>query len=130
MAPRRGPGAVLRLRHLTQEPPAELRSQRKLLPDSSFTCNTGELGGYLFSHGLMEWRFTGHERLAMPVLVIAGERDYQIGLQPQRELASRLPDAQLLVYEGAGHFMYVDQPERFARDVVAFFNAEASTGVR
>jgi proline iminopeptidase len=92
--------------------------------------NTGEIGGYLFSHGLMEWRFAGHQRLTMPVLVIAGERDYQIGLQPQRELASRLPDAQLLVYEGAGHFMYVDQPERFARDVAAFFNADASPGGR
>lgn len=87
--------------------------------------NTGELGGYLFSHGLMEWRFAGHDRLTMPVLVIAGERDYQIGLQPQRDLAERLPDAELRVYEGAGHFMYVDQPERFARDVAAFFNGES-----
>jgi proline iminopeptidase len=85
--------------------------------------NTGELGGYLFSHGLMEWRFTAHDRLTMPVLVIAGERDYQIGLPPQRELADRLPNAELRVYEGAGHFMYVDQPDRFAHDVTAFFNA-------
>lgn len=84
--------------------------------------NTGELGGYLFSHGLMEWRFSGHDRLTMPVLVVAGERDYQIGLQPQRELAARLPGARLFVYEGAGHFMYVDQPERFARDMAAFFS--------
>jgi proline iminopeptidase len=89
--------------------------------------NTGELGGYLFSHGLMEWRFTGHDRLTMPVLVIAGERDYQIGLQPQRELAERLPNAELRVYEGAGHFMYVDQPDRFARDMAAFFGGEAPT---
>jgi hypothetical protein len=61
--------------------------------------------------------------------LIAGELDYQIGLEPQRELASRLPDPQLLVYEGAGHFMYVDQPERFARDVAAFFNADASAAL-
>jgi proline iminopeptidase len=83
--------------------------------------NTGEMGAALFSQGLMEWRFTAHDRLTMPVLVIAGERDYQIGLPPQRELARRLPDARLLVYEGAGHFMYVDQSERFAQDVTAFF---------
>lgn len=88
--------------------------------------NTGELGGYLFSHGLMEWRFAAHERLTMPVLVIAGERDYQVGLEPQRELAERLPDAELLVYEGAGHFMYVDQPERFVRDVTTFFRADTT----
>jgi proline iminopeptidase len=83
--------------------------------------NTGELGGALFSRGLMSWRFTGHERLTMPVLVIAGERDLQIGLEPQRDLANRLPDAELRIYEGAGHFMYLDAPDRFARDIIDFF---------
>ncbi|HEX6587392.1 MAG TPA: alpha/beta hydrolase [Longimicrobiales bacterium] len=85
--------------------------------------NTGELGGAIFQQGLLEWRFEEHGRLTMPVLVIAGERDYQIGIGPQRALAHALPDGRLLVYEGAGHFMYVDQPERFARDVVGFFQA-------
>ena len=83
--------------------------------------NTGELGGALFQQGLLSWRFDEHERLTMPVLVIAGALDYQIGLAPQRALAESLPNAELLIYEGAGHCMYVDQPERFARDVSSFF---------
>ena len=86
--------------------------------------NTGELGGAIFEQGFFTWRFTGHDRLTMPVLVVAGAQDYQIGLAPQRALADALPRAELLVYEGAGHFMYVDQPERFARDVSAFFRAD------
>lgn len=86
--------------------------------------NTGELGGAIFQQGLLEWRFQGHDRLTMPVLVIAGELDYQIGLAPQRDLAQALPSGRLLVYEGAGHFMYVDQPERFARDVTRFFRGQ------
>jgi proline iminopeptidase len=85
--------------------------------------NTGELGGAIFSQGLLGWRFAAHDRLTMPVLVIAGARDFQIGLEPQRDLARGLPDAELLVYEDAGHFMYLDQPDRFARDVAAFLNA-------
>jgi proline iminopeptidase len=85
--------------------------------------NTGELGNAVFSQGLLQWSFAGHARLTMPGLVIAGERDYQIGLEPQRDLARRLPNAELRVYEGAGHFMYLDAPERFARDVIAFFTA-------
>ncbi|HEX6909256.1 MAG TPA: alpha/beta hydrolase [Longimicrobium sp.] len=88
--------------------------------------NTGELGGAVFSQGLMQWRFGAHARLTMPVLVIAGERDLQIGLEPQRDLARRLPNAELLVYEDAGHFMYLDQPGRFARDVAAFLGRAAS----
>lgn len=83
--------------------------------------NTGELGGAIFQQGFMEWRFDEHERLTMPVLVVAGELDYQIGLEPQRALAESLPRGELLIYEGAGHFMYVDQPERFARDMREFF---------
>jgi proline iminopeptidase len=87
--------------------------------------NTREVGRALFSQGLMDYRFSRHDRLTMPVLVIAGERDYQVGLDAPRDLARRLPDADLLVYEGAGHFIYLDAPERFTRDVTAFFRAES-----
>ena len=87
--------------------------------------NTGELGGEIFQQGFFEWRFDEHDRLTMPVLVIAGALDHQIGLEPQRALAAALPRGRLLVYEGAGHFMYVDQPDRFARDVIAFFRGES-----
>ncbi|HEU0301003.1 MAG TPA: alpha/beta hydrolase [Longimicrobium sp.] len=92
--------------------------------------NTGELGGAIFSQGLLSWSFARHHRLTMPVLVIAGERDFQIGLDPQRDLARRLPDARLLVYEGAGHFMYLDRPDRFVRDVTAFFGAAGERPAR
>ena len=55
------------------------------------------------------------------MLVIAGEKDYQIGLQPQRDLAARLPDGHLVVIEGAGHFPHLDEPELFAETVLSFF---------
>jgi pimeloyl-ACP methyl ester carboxylesterase len=29
----------------------------------------------------------------------------------------------MLEYDGAGHFMWVEQPERFARDVSAFLRS-------
>lgn len=82
--------------------------------------NTGEMGRALFAGGLLEYRFAGHDRLTVPVLVIAGLLDYQGGREPHRELVRRLPNARLLEYETAGHFMYVEEPERFARDLVAF----------
>lgn len=84
--------------------------------------NTGELGRALFAGGLLEYRFGGHDRLTMPVLVIAGLLDYQGGREPHRELVRRLPNARLLEYEESGHFMYVEEPDRFARNVVAFLS--------
>jgi proline iminopeptidase len=54
----------------------------------------------------------------------AGERDCQGGLDAPRDLARRLPDADLRVYEGAGYFVYLDAPERVTRDVTSFFTGE------
>jgi hypothetical protein len=35
---------------------------------------TGEIGRALLAAGLSRWRFTAHERLTMPVLVVRGIR--------------------------------------------------------
>lgn len=84
--------------------------------------HTGEMGRALFQGGLLEYRFSGHDRLTMPVLIIAGLLDHQGGREPHRTLARLLPRATLLELEGAGHFMYVDAPDRFAREVRRFLN--------
>lgn len=83
-------------------------------------ANTGELGGALFGQGLMNYRFTRPERLSMPLLFIAGGRDFQTAIAPQRALAAKTRAGRVIVYPRAGHFMFADEPERFARDVAAF----------
>jgi proline iminopeptidase len=55
-----------------------------------------------------------------PTLVIAGGKDFQAGIEPQRELVARLKRGRLIEYRGNGHFMFVEDPRRFARDVTAF----------
>lgn len=56
----------------------------------------------------------------MPVLVIAGGQDGTARSEGLRELADRLPAATFTEYEASGHFTYLDEPERFARQVVRF----------
>jgi proline iminopeptidase len=82
--------------------------------------NTGELGNALFGGGFTQYRFAHPERLTMPVLVLAGAADYAIGLPAQRALGRALPHARVVEYAGAGHFLYLDTPERFTRDVTDF----------
>jgi proline iminopeptidase len=82
--------------------------------------NTGEIGRVLFGGGLMHYRFDRHARLTMPVLVIAGLADFQTVVEPQRDLVAALPDARILEYPGRGHFMFVEDPARFAADLVEF----------
>jgi len=82
--------------------------------------NSGELGRAIFASGIMEYRFDKAERLTMPVLVIAGGKDFQAVAEPQRALAERVPGGRYLEYPEAGHFMFVEDPVRFGRDVTAF----------
>lgn len=82
--------------------------------------NTGEQQGALISAGLFDRRFAAHERLTMPVLVLSGRYDGVIGVDAPRELARTLPSARFVEYERSAHFPYLEEPDRFARDVIAF----------
>ena len=82
--------------------------------------NTGELGNALFGGGFTQYRFAHPERVTMPVLVLAGAADHAIGLPAQRALGQALPHARVVEYAGAGHFLYLDAPDRFMRDVTDF----------
>jgi proline iminopeptidase len=107
----------------TMFPDLKRVQEQKDVDAKSGLRNTGELGGALWNNGFLSYRFSRFERLTMPVLVLAGEDDFAIGLPAQRALASRLPQAKLVEYPGAGHFPYLDVPQRFTDDVVRFLKA-------
>ena len=87
--------------------------------------NTGELGRAVFQQGLMRYRFAGAPRLTAPVLVIGGSEDHAAGPRTQKRLAAILPRGRYLEYEGLGHWMFLEDPERFARDASAFLGRAA-----
>ncbi len=55
------------------------------------------------------------------VAVFWGTRDTIVGRRIVEELA-REAGGELIVYEGAGHALYLDQPERFNSDLVSYLN--------
>ena len=59
-------------------------------------------------------------RIASPTLLVWGSRDDAVPLARAREMETRIPDAGLVVFEGAGHFAYLDEPARFCRVVSHF----------
>jgi microsomal epoxide hydrolase len=63
-------------------------------------------------------RQTALAKLAKPALVVASA-DSPL-LEYQKEMASVIPGAQFLIIEGAGHAVFVDQPEKFDTAVRAF----------
>ena len=63
-------------------------------------------------------------RITCPVLVCHGDRDRVQPVEYAAHLAAGLPNAELLVVEGAGHALQLDRPELFA-DALEDFLARA-----
>ena len=64
-----------------------------------------------------EDRFEG---LDLPTLVFWGGDDRVFPLERGRALAERIPDAELVVLEGASHPCYLDRPDEFHERLAAF----------
>lgn len=103
-------------------PNPETQTLLSRLEAESGLRNTGELGRAVFQQGLMRYQFTGADRVAAPVLVIGGSHDFAAGPRAQRRLAEVLPRGRYIEYQGLGHWMFLDDPERFARDVSVFLD--------
>jgi proline iminopeptidase len=105
-------------------PDSMLQKKQDSVDAASGLRNTGEMSRALFGAGLFSYRFAKHARVTAPTLLIAGAEDYAVGVQPQRALAAALPRGRIAVYERAGHFPYLEEPVRFARDVSSFLSAD------
>lgn len=71
--------------------------------------------------GALDDDFSGElARITAPALVVWGDRDTLLTRDEEETLARTIPNARLLVYEGIGHLVYVEQPARVAHDLAAF----------
>jgi pimeloyl-ACP methyl ester carboxylesterase len=62
-------------------------------------------------------------RIAAPTLLVWGRRDEDVPVKHAETMERLIPDAGLVVLEDAGHFSYLDQPQRFCRIVRHFLGA-------
>jgi pimeloyl-ACP methyl ester carboxylesterase len=62
-------------------------------------------------------------RIAVPTLLVWGAEDDAVPVAHARRMEELIPDAGLVLFEGAGHFAYLDEPQRFCRIVRHFFDA-------
>jgi pimeloyl-ACP methyl ester carboxylesterase len=59
-------------------------------------------------------------KITSPALVITGEDDFICGPVSAREIAAGIDGAQLELLADCGHFVFVEQPQRFAAAVISF----------
>lgn len=60
------------------------------------------------------------ENIRAPTLVVTSDDDRVYAPDIARDMAKRIPGAELAIIEGAGHLSNVDQPERFNQVVMNF----------
>ncbi|NDJ86873.1 MAG: alpha/beta hydrolase [Chloroflexi bacterium] len=62
------------------------------------------------------------QRIQAPTLLFWGDQDTDTPLVAGRRLEQTIPDASLILFEGAGHYAYLDNLTQFIRVTVHFFN--------
>lgn len=71
-------------------------------------------------HGLLDADPpTDTGRIAVPTVALWGDRDEVLTRAEQERLVGAVPGARLVVYEGTGHLVLWEEPERVAADLVA-----------
>jgi pimeloyl-ACP methyl ester carboxylesterase len=63
----------------------------------------------------------------VPVLVITGAHDRITRPQESEEIAAALPDASLAIVEGAGHFPFIETPDRYLGVIDSWLREEGAT---
>ena len=64
-------------------------------------------------------------QISCPTLVITGKDDALISAENSRTLAEKIPHAQLVLLEPAGHCFWLEQPEQSRQAIERFLNGES-----
>jgi pimeloyl-ACP methyl ester carboxylesterase len=64
------------------------------------------------------------QQIQAPCLIVAATGDRLVPVANAHNLAKKIPNNQLKIYEGYGHQFFVENAEAFNRDVIAFLTAE------
>jgi pimeloyl-ACP methyl ester carboxylesterase len=70
--------------------------------------------------GLVDGRPEPAGAITVPTLLCYGDRDDFVPRSDQADLLARIPGAELRIYEGGGHALHWERPERFAADLIEF----------
>ena len=71
----------------------------------------------IVNQDLLAWA----RRVGVPTLLIWGDQDQETPLWMGKKLEAAIPDAALIVHAGAGHYAYLDAPDKTAAIMLALF---------
>lgn len=60
------------------------------------------------------------KNISIPTLIVAGRHDFITNVLMAEEMRKHIPDARLEIFEDSGHFLFVEEPEKFYRVIKEF----------
>jgi haloalkane dehalogenase len=63
--------------------------------------------------------------MGIPALILWGENDPSVPVTSAERFHEEIRDSKLVILENASHFVYDDEPERCASEIVAFLDERA-----
>ncbi|WP_171239152.1 alpha/beta fold hydrolase, partial [Ruegeria sp. HKCCA5763] len=90
----------------------------------NLVCSMGADGGHRFYPESLATVDPRLEQIAIPTKIFWGGEDQILPVDNAHRLAKRLPDSQLQIFEGAGHYCYQDAHEAFAQMVIDWVNQQ------
>ncbi len=67
-------------------------------------------------------RIEGLRQITCPTLILVGEKD-DLFIESSNLMAKEIPNAELEVFEGAGHMLAIERPEELAQKIKTFISA-------
>ena len=97
----------------------KLDLKNKPLGSSDFAALSGAIKG-TFINVVNESSIPDAKRIAVPTLLLWGSEDRDTPLYMCRKLQKSIADCEEVIFEGAGHFSYLDRPDRSYLLIKAF----------
>ena len=106
--------------HRLAAPPPEVAEVLGHLSFDVYKVLWGDRGEFEVTGVLRDWdRLEDLPRISVPTLILLGRYDLTT-VETAREMERRIPRSRLVVFEESGHFMYLEEPETFLREVRSF----------
>jgi len=60
--------------------------------------------------------------IKVPTMIMVGKYDWVLPVSQSRYLAKHIPGAKLVLFQNSGHMVYMEEPDKFLRNVKEFLN--------
>ena len=90
-----------------------------MVKSETLECCPEALCELMYDHTHQDWR-SECRRMTIPALVMAGSETKIFPIDGIKAVAEMIPDSELKIFENCGHWLYLEEPKKFADEVHDF----------